>query len=150
MNLETSKKCLKVLGILSLIFGILGVIGGIALTAGGGLIGIGTVDTATNGNTETIQNAIGVAVFGGLFIIVASAINIIAGCLDIRAAKDVSKIMPAWVFAIIGLIMCVIQLVGFFNTKDFSGSTVTGMVLNVLLSVLTFVAANTIKKAAGK
>ena len=150
MSLEASKKCLKILGILSLIFGILGVIGGIALTAGGGLLGIGTVDTATNGNTEVIQNAIAITVFGGLFLIIASALNIIEGCLDIRASKDISKIMPAWIFAIIGLIVCVIQLVGFFNTRDFSSGTVAGVVVSVILSVLTFIAANTIKKAAGK
>lgn len=154
MSLGASKKFLKVIGIINIVFGILGIIGGVMAIAGGGLLGIGAASNEVNATAQQMQGmqlGIGIAVFGGLFILIASVINVVEGYFDVKAAKDISKIMPAWVFSIIGLILCAYSVYEFVAKKNYTdASQVAGVVVAVLLSVLTFVAANTIKKAAGK
>ena len=154
MSLEGSKKFLKVLGIINIVFGIIGIIIGVLVIAGGGLLGIGVASgeaAATASELKGMQAIIGLAVFGGLFILVASVINVVEGCFDVKASKDISKIMPAWVFAVIGLVLCAFSVFKFVWKQDFSDvSSILSIALDILISVLTFVAANTVKKAAGK
>ena len=154
MSLEGSKKFLKVIGIINIVFGIIGIIGGVVAIAGGGLLGIGAASgeaAVSASELKGMQVGIGLAVFGGLFILVASVINVVEGCFDVKASKDISKIMPAWVFAVIGLILCAYSVFKFVSKQDFSDvSSNLSVAFDVLISVLTFFAANTIKKAAGK
>ena len=96
MSVQTSKTILKVFGILDIIGGVLGLIGGLILLAGGGLIAAagGSGDEAAVGALAGIL---------GVIALIASVITLIQGICSINAAKDTSKIMPAWVFAIIGM-----------------------------------------------
>ena len=149
MNLETSKKVLKVFGILNIVFGILGIIIGVIAIAGSGAVGVSSAISNTN-PSEQLKEGLVVAFVLGLGMLLFSAIDIIEGIFDLRAAKDISKIMPAWVFSIIGLIGMVFSLANFFSNKNFSGSSICGIVISVAISIVTFMAANTIKQAANK
>ena len=66
------------------------------------------------------------------------------GWFSISASKDSAKIMPAWIFAILGIIGSIGTLISSIG-EDMKG--VAGAVIGVALSVLIFVAANTIKKS---
>ena len=137
MTVETSKKILKVFGILSIIFGVLGVILGIVAIAGGGL-------AASAGAGDEVVAAGAVIIVLGILALVSSVVSLLDGIFSVRAANDTSKIMPAWVFAIIGLVLRVITL--FTNLKS-GTSSIVGAIIGIGIGVLIFMAANTIKKS---
>ena len=66
-------------------------------------------------------------------------ISILEGIFSIRGAKDASKIMPAWIFAIIGVIAAVIGL--------FTGGSMGSSIASLIVNIVIFVAANKIKKS---
>ena len=108
MTVETSKKILKIFGIISIIFGVIGVIVGILGIAGGGLMASTGVDEAVGVGA--------IALVLSVIVLVSAIVSLLDGIFSVRAAKDSSKIMPAWVFAIIGLVLRVISL--FTNLKS--------------------------------
>ena len=131
MTVETSSKILKIFGILSIIGGILGIILGILALLGGGLV---ATDDAETG---------GLVIVAGIVLIVSAIVSLIEGIFAVRAAKDHSKINPAWVLALISLIMGAISAVVSLS----NGGSVTSSIPSILFSILVFVAANNIKKA---
>lgn len=149
MSLNTSKTILKVFGIISIIFGVLGIIGGVMAIAGGALIGVGAAAGEVAGSSE-LAGGVAILGFGGILIVISAVVELISGIFSVKASNDISKIMPAWVFAVIGLIMSILSAIGTFVTKANTNSTVAGTIIGLGLSILIFVAANNIKKAAGK
>lgn len=151
MNLNTSKMILKVFGIISIIFGIIGIVAGILAIAGGALIGAGA---AAGEVTASSEMAGGVALlgFGGLLIIIGSVVELLSGIFSVKASNDISKIMPAWWFALISLVMGIVNIIVMVVQKSQATNTsnIVSAVIGLLISILIFVAANTIKKAAGK
>ena len=141
MSIGTSKKILKIFGILGIIMGILALAGGVLALFGGGVAGM-----KLNPETVTDQEAGVVALLfgGGIIFLITGFISLIEGIFSVRAAKDSSKIMPAWIFAILGLISGVVSLVSSFKADL---PTIVGGVISILINVLIFVAANTIKKS---
>lgn len=141
MSIGTSKKILKIFGILGIIMGILAIVGGVMAIGGGGMV-------ARSANPRAISDeeamAAGAMLLGGIVFVVTGIIAVIEGICSLRAAKDSSKIMPAWVFAIIGIISSVVSLV--FNLRG-DISAIAGAVVTVAINVLIFIAANTIKKS---
>ena len=141
MSLETSKKVLKISGILSLIFGVIGLLMGILVFATGGMI-------ATGLDMNDADNAAvaGISLMGGIVTIIAGIVAIIEGVFSLRGAKDSAKIMPAWIFAILGVISGVIGII-----SDIAGGsdigTIVGAAFALCISVLIFLAANTIKQS---
>lgn len=151
MNLNTSKMILKVFGIISIIFGILGIVAGIMAVAGGAIIGAGAAAGEIAADSK-LAGGVALLGFGGLLVIVGSVIELLSGVLSVKASNDISKIMPAWVFALIGTITSIISVVSMFmqKTQPVKTSNLVGAIVGVCTSVLIFVAANNIKKAAGK
>lgn len=144
MSIETSNKILKVTGIITLIFGILGVIAGIVLIIGARALG--TVADVAPGEEEAAA-AVGMgatSLIVGIILLVSSIIETLEGWFSISASKDSAKIMPAWIFAILGVIGSVGQLISSLS-EDPKG--IISAIIAVALSVLIFVAANTIKKS---
>ena len=139
MSLETSRKVLKISGILSIIFGVLGIIMGILVFATGGMIA-----TSVDMGVEDNAMVAGISLVGGIMAVIAGIIALIEGIFSLRGAKDSTKIMPAWVFAIIGLIFGVINLIGSFGN---GASSIFSNVISLLISALIFAAANTIKRS---
>ncbi|MCR5178708.1 MAG: hypothetical protein K6C95_06960 [Lachnospiraceae bacterium] len=79
----------------------------------------------------------------GIIMVITGIVSLIEGIFSVRAAKDNSKIGPAWWFAIISLVMGVISI----GSNLANGSGIAGSIPSLLISILIFVAANTIKKA---
>ena len=128
MTTETSRKILNVFGIIDIILGTIGIIVGVFAAAGGG---------ALSGAAGFVVLVLGVVlIFSALF-------SLLEGIFARRAAKDPSRVMPAFVFAIISLVFA---LLGLYNAVSGSGSFWTAG-LNVLVNGLLFAAANTLRKA---
>ena len=154
MSLDASKKILKVFGIITIIFSILGIIIGILLIVGIGALGISTATGDVQSNVN-LAPAIGVISIFGLVALIGSIVDLISGICSVKASNDISKIMPAWVFALLGLIFDVIGVISFFLQKRPEGEAVTpanivGLIIGIAISALIFIAANNVKKAAGK
>lgn len=139
MSIETSEKILNITGILSIIGGIIGIIFGALAIFGGGM-------AVTNApSTEEEAMAVGgVAIIGGIAAIIAGIFNLLEGIFSVRAARDNSKIQPAWIFALISLVLDVLALISNIG----SGKSLLSSIITALLSLLIFVAANNIKKSA--
>jgi len=130
-------------GILCILSGIIGIVIGILGFVGGGILGAGIANEAVEA-TEEVGQALGFAFIMGIFGLVSGVVDLLEGIFSVRAANDSEKVMPAWVFALLGLIFAVISLVGSF------GGNVSGIVsgiLSVVLSLIIFIAANTIKNS---
>lgn len=149
MELETSRKILKIFGILNIVFGIIGIVFGVLALAGGTFLGVEIANKSVEA-TPNIENGMIVLAIGGVLLVVFSAINLIEGILDCNAAKDISKIMPAWIFAIIGLICSIYSIISLIVQRNFTASSLFGAAVAVVLSIITLMAANSIKRAAGK
>ena len=126
MTVETSRKILKIFGIISIIIGALGAIIGIVGVVGGGAL-------ASAGDDMSLGVG-AAAIIVSVVLLLSGIVSLIEGIFSVRAANDVSKIMPAWVFAI------------FTNIKS-GASSIVGAIIGLGISVLIFVAANTIKKS---
>lgn len=153
MSLQTSKTILKISGILAIIFGVLGLIGAIVLLAGGGLVGVGVAaGEITNLDTKTTGAITFIAIFLGCLLFVGGVVNLLEGIFSLRAVKDEQKIMPAWIFALISLILSIINFISSFtiNSSAASGSNnaqnILSLILSIAISALIFYAANNIKK----
>ena len=145
MNLNTSKMILKVAGIFSIIFGILGIIGGMMAILGGSFLGYG-VATGEVANSQDMAIGIGALGVLGLLILIAAIVGLLSGIFSVKASNDISKIMPAWVFSLIGLILSIPGLISAISANNQVWSNVVAVAINALI----FIAANTIKKIAGK
>ena len=139
MSVQTSKSMLKVFGILDVILGVLLVIFSALAFAGGGLMASGAVpmDQAEAGVSSAL-----VFVAGGAMLVLGG-FSLASGILSCRAAKDPSKAQPAFVFAVISLVLAAINLT---NAIVGSGSPVSAIV-SVAINVLLVMAANTLRKA---
>lgn len=149
MELETSRKILNVFGILNIVFGIIGFIIGIMALAGGSLAGVGLA-TGEVQTSQELQQGLGLTLVIGIVLVIAGILNFIEGILDRNAAKDISKIMPAWVISIIGLFDAAFSIFSLFTGRNYTPSNILGVAISVVLSIITFMAANSIKAAAGK
>ncbi|MBQ7676892.1 MAG: hypothetical protein IJT32_01540 [Lachnospiraceae bacterium] len=139
MSVETSQKILKIFGILGIIAGAAVIIFGLFGLLGGSMVGAGA-------STDE-ESAVAVVVLGAsIAAVVEGIISLIEGVCSVRAAADSSKIMPAWIFAILGVISGVVGIIGDIASGIDIGSLVGG-VLALCISVLIFRAANTIKQS---
>ena len=138
MSVETSKSILKVLGIVDIILGVLVLIFSALALTGGGLLASGVVpmDQVEAGVSGSLVLVAGVA------MLVMGCFFLAEGILSRRAAKDPSKAQPAFVFAVISLVLAAINLT---YAIIGSGSPVSGLV-SVAINVLLVMAANTLRK----
>ena len=133
MTVETSNKILKIFGILGIIGGALSVIMGLVASFSGQIVTVAAED-------ESMGLLVVVV---GIIMVITGIVSLIEGIFSVRAAKDNSKIGPAWWFAIISLVMGVISI----GSNLANGSGIAGSIPSLLISILIFMAANTIKKA---
>ena len=130
MSLNTSKLILKIFGIFSIICGVI-------LIILGAMVFIG----ASQLSPEEIaaDPSLSAGVSGMALFFVLGVISLLEGIFSLRGAKDASKIMPAWIFAIIGVIAAVVGL--------FTGGSMGGSVFSLIVNIVIFVAANKIRKS---
>ena len=154
-NIDNAKSTLKILGILCIILGVLGILGGIALVAGGSLIG-GELFSAgvTSAEEATAAGALTSLVFiGGIIALISGIIDLLEGIFSVRASKDFSKIQPAYIFSIIGLVLAVISLIldivsGVGGGATLDLTTILRDIVAIVFNACIFWAAKTIKENA--
>ena len=144
MTVETSRKILKVFGILSIIFGILGAILAATMLFGGkAAVASGELDV--NVTPEQLR----LLSIAAIFSLVSSVVSFLQGVFSVRAAKDFNQIMPAWVFAVINFVVSVLDAVyGIIRSTE--ARTIATAAVSVALAILVLGAANKIKKHVGK
>ena len=130
MSLKTSKLILKIFGIFSIICGIILIILGVMVLVG-----------ASQLSPDEIASdpSISAGVSGMALLFILGILSLLEGIFSLRGAKDASKIMPAWIFAIIGVIAAVVGL--------FTGGSMGGSISSLIVNIVIFIAANKIKKS---
>jgi hypothetical protein len=142
MTVETSRKILKVVGILGIIFGVIFALGGVLMLAGGSL-------AQQAGEISLTPEELKVMKLGGIASAVLGLITLLEGIFSVRAAKDFSKIMPAWVFALISLIFNAVDAI-WSIIQSAEARTIATAAFSIALSILVLGAANKIKNYVGK
>ena len=147
ISIDTSKNILKIFGIIGIIFGILTLLGGLLVLLGGSILaGIISIFGEVLGSL-----AGGIAVIAALSIILSGVVTLLEGIFSVNASKNENKIMPAWIFAILGLISAILGLIsaiiGMFSESGAEASTLISPVLTLIINGSVFMAANTIKKS---
>lgn len=140
MSLDTSKLILKIVGILGMISGIgTLILGLVVLLTGGILSGAASEVDADLGGAFGAMTLLGVIV-----IIVVGVVTLLEGFFSVRASNNPEKVMPAWIFAIIGFAGAVI---GVITNLGGSFSALSTPILTLIENLCIFVAANTIKNS---
>ena len=134
MTLEGSKKVLKIFGILGIIGGILVLILGVAALAGGSVL-------TTGADEEEVQLGL-MAVISGIILVISGIVSLFEGIFSVRASKDITKIGPAWFFALLGIISAV---AGVGSALSQNGN-ISGSIGTLVINGVVFIAANTIRK----
>ena len=119
------------------IFGIFDIICGIFLIILGVIVLVG----ASQLSPEEIASdpSLSVGVSGMAIFFILGLLSLLEGIFSLRGAKNAAKIMPAWIFAIIGVITAVVGL--------FTGGSLGGSIVSLIVNIVIFIAANKIKKS---
>ena len=141
MTVESSKSILKVFVIIDIIFGALEALLGILAVAGGGLLATGTIPA----DQVDVETSGAIVLGAGVVLLVLGIFSIVEGILSHRAGKDPSKAKPAFICAIISLVLAAISMI---STISSSGSPVSA-ITSVLINLLLVMAANTLRKQQG-
>ena len=133
MSEKTSKNILTIFGLLGIFFGGITSAVFLLMTIGGGLL------SAQHGDENRA--------FGGLFLVlgiyflVAGLIVLIQGIFSFIASRNSAKVMPCWILSMISIAANVISLI---STDSDDKKFVS--VIALIISVVTFIAANTVRK----
>lgn len=144
MNLESSKNILKITGILTLIGGV--------LTVGSGILGMVMGKAATTmpeitADAELSKGAMSL-LYGGGAEIIAGILTLFEGWTSYSAGKHGKHVNAAVIFAVVGLVMSVMQGISLVSKGDFSDTaTVIGTVLALILNLIILMAARKVKAA---
>ncbi|MBQ9020561.1 MAG: hypothetical protein IJ113_00900 [Eggerthellaceae bacterium] len=151
MQPSKAQKGLKTLSIISIVLAALGILLGILFIMGGTIIGSDPgVQNAVSSETGLSGTMAGPFLgIMGIIMIVSAGLELLMGIFGVRAAGDNQKIMPAWVFALLSLVFGVISAIGNV-TSGGDLSHVLSVIASLVISVLFFWFANTVKKEAGK
>lgn len=141
MEKSGSRKALKVISIVMIVFSVLGVISSLLLLIGGGSLGAAGVDAAD----DAVAVAGGLAMILGFGILLSALFNLLIGILGVRGANNPSKIGVFFVFAIIGVVFAAINAISAFFIGDMDVSNILSTLLSFVLPVVCVVLANNIK-----
>jgi hypothetical protein len=148
-KIKNAKSTLKILGILSIILGAFGIILG-AMSIGGGGVLAGEMAASggmSSAEVETAAAVTGMVLVAGVVLLASGIFTLLLGIFSVRASNDFSKIGPAYVFAIIDLVVSILGVIGnFIGTMNVS-SLLEGIV-GVVFAACIFWAARTIRDNA--
>ena len=126
--MSASRTILKIIGIITILAAVLQLIAGIMIVAGAGLLEGQTIEASG----QVVDAASGATILGG-FAIVLAVIDLIVGLLALRGAKDPAKVGPFKVVAIIGLLLCIAQLIMFAVSGQIASFGIGGWVQLIAL-----------------
>lgn len=148
-RIENARLTLKVLGILNIIFGVFAILAGIAMIAGGGLLGAEAASAGFSSGDEAVAAgaATTLVVVLGVVVLVQAIVYFLLGVFSVRAAGDFSKIGPAYIFSIIGLALSIIVLIfDIFCAPSFTN--IAEGIVGIIFAACIYWAAKTIKEVA--
>ena len=140
MKIETSKSVLKVCGSIDMFYGVLEILLGALSMAGGGLVS--AMGSLAEADIPEVAGPL-VLVFG-IGIVLMGVFSLAEGIVSHKAATDPSKARPAFVFAVISLVLTGINLV----TSLVNGGAPLSAIVGVVLDGLLVAAAYTMRKEA--
>ena len=133
MNLDSSKKVLKLVGFLAIVAGVLGIVGGLLKAFYGSPVeGVAGYATAMN---------------GGLVEFISGVCILIEGIFSLGASKDGKYATGAWLFACLGLFESVFSVINLITKGQLNGVHIFSIALALILSIIVDVAADTARKA---
>ena len=143
MNLETSRKILKIFGIIGIVLAVLSLIVSLITLVGGGAVA-GMPETADN--SELALGAVELMMIGVIGII-SGIINLIEGIVSVKASKNNKFGTAAFVFAILGLIGSCVNGISSISKGGLDGASIVGILLGIALSVVILLSANRVRVA---
>ncbi|MEA5020407.1 MAG: hypothetical protein VB027_08555 [Gordonibacter sp.] len=141
MEKSGSRKALKVISIIMIVFSVLGVISSLFLLIGGGSLGIAGADAAD----DAVAVAGGLAMILGFGILLSALFNLLIGIFGVRGANNPNKIGVFFVLAIVGVIFALINAISMFLIGDMEVSSVLSTLFSFVLPVVCVVLANNIR-----
>ena len=141
MNLETSKKVLKIAGICEIIIAVIVLILGVlAMIGGNDLIG----DAAANSEA---QEQAALAIGGGVILAISGVLSIIEGIISYQAGKTGKKKL-ATVAMVLAALSTISSITGLFSGNNGGASNIVSTVVGIALNVLVVYAAYVVRQAA--
>ena len=141
MNLETSKKVLKIAGICEIIIAVIVLILGVlAMIGGNDLIG----DVAANSEA---QEQAALAIGGGVILAITGVLSIIEGIISYQAGKTGKKKI-ATVAMVLAALSTISSITGLFSGNNGGASNIVSTVVGIALNVLVVYAAYVVRHAA--
>ena len=141
MNLETSKKVLKIAGICEIIIAVIVLILGVlAMIGGNDLIG----DVAANSEA---QEQAALAIGGGVILAITGVLSIIEGIISYQAGKTGKKKL-ATVAMVLAALSTISSITGLFSGNNGGASNIVSTVVGIALNVLVVYAAYVVRQTA--
>ena len=147
-----SQKILRVISILEILEAVFLIVLGIMGLMGSTLVAGADPSELAELTTETgmTQGDLGGMIAGaGVFMIVTALLSILIAIFGLRASNDINKIMPAWIFSILGLAANVVSFI-MSIVNGTIGDNLVSTILGLALSAVTFWVCNNIKAEAGR
>ena len=148
-KIKNAKSTLKVLGILSIILGVVAILLG-AMSIGGGGVLAGQMATSggmSSAEADTAATVTGLVLVAGIALLISGVFTLLLGIFSVRGANDFSKVGPAYVFAIIDLVVSIFGVIANFAGTMNVSSLLEGVV-GVVFAACIFWAAKTIRDNA--
>ena len=92
---------------------------------------------------SAVLNAIGFFMGMGTSLVLSAIVSALTAYLLLTAAKDATKIKPAWSILLLAVVLSAAEV--FFSLND-GASAIIGAVIPLALNCVAFIAANNIKK----
>lgn len=142
MTLETSKKLLKITGILFVISSLISIVFGGYMTN----VGLAGNNAPEIQNDPNYQVVIRFFILAGIAFIISGIIHLFQGIFSTKAAKDSKYGNKAYIFSILGLISTIASAIATLFAKNNTVSTYIGLVGGLILGVVVLLAAKKVKE----
>ncbi len=144
MKLTTAQKVLKIVGIITIIGAILVILLGVLATTG--------IGNAVEQNSAALEDAevstgAGLMMLGGIALIVGGLFDFVTGVLSVMTSKNGKYAKVTLILTIISVVYSIVNSVASYTKSGFTTSNVVMLIVEIVLSVLLCVAANTVKVA---
>ena len=144
MKLTTAQKVLKIVGIITIIGAILVILLGVLATTG--------IGNAVEQNSAALEDAevstgAGLMMLGSIALIVGGIFDFVTGILSVMTSKNGKYAKVTLILTIISVVYSIVTSVASYTKSGFTTSNVIMLIVEIVLSVLLCVAANTVKVA---
>ena len=144
MKLTTAQKVLKIVGIITIIGAILVILLGVLATTG---IGNAVEQNAAALDDAEVSTGAGLMMLGGIALIVGGFFDFVTGILSVMTSKNGKYAKVTLILTIISVVYSIVNSVASYTKSGFTTSNVITLIVEIVLSVLLCVAANTVKVA---